>query len=70
MKMRIRNLAPRPGLAWCGHLYFSFSFFPFVFLSFRAAPAAYGGSQARGQIGDVAAGLHHSHGNSGSKLCL
>ena len=28
-----------------------------------AAPAAYGGSQARDQIGAVAAGLHHSHSN-------
>ena len=39
------------------------------FLSFfRAAPSAYGGSQARGQIGAVAAGLHHSHSNAGSEL--
>ena len=30
----------------------------------------YGGSQARGQIGAVAAGLHHSHSNAGSELCL
>ena len=28
---------------------------------------AYGGSQARSQIVAVAAGLHHSHGNVGSK---
>ena len=28
---------------------------------FRAAPKAYGGSQARGPIGSVAAGLRHSH---------
>ena len=28
---------------------------------------AFGGSQARDPIGPVAAGLHHSHGNSGSK---
>ena len=34
-------------------------FFPFFF--FRAALVAYGSSQARGQIGDTAAGLHHSH---------
>ena len=27
----------------------------------------YVGSQARGQIGDVAAGLHHSHSNEGYK---
>ena len=42
-------------------------FFFFVFLPFLwAAPAAYVGSQARGQIGAVAAGLHHSHSNAGS----
>ena len=29
----------------------------FYFLLFRAAPAAYGGSQARAQIGTIAAGL-------------
>ena len=40
----------------------------FFFLYFsRAAPAAYGGSQARGLIGAVAAGLRHSHNNMGSK---
>ena len=33
----------------------------FFFLLFRAVPAAYGASQARGQIGATAAGLHHSH---------
>ena len=36
-------------------------FIYFVFCLFRAAPAAYGGSQAKGPIGAVAAGLHHSH---------
>ena len=40
------------------------------FWLFRAAPAAYGGSQARGQIEVTAASLHHSHSNSGSKLHL
>ena len=40
--------------------------FCFVFL-FRAAPAAYGGSQARGPIGATAAGLRHSHSTSGSE---
>ena len=34
---------------------------------FRAAFAAYGGSQARGQIGAVAASLRHSHSNTGSE---
>ena len=34
----------------------------FLFLMlFRAAPMAYEGSQARGQIGATAACLHHSH---------
>ena len=32
-----------------------------------AAPASYGGSQARGQIGAAAACLLHSHGNTGSE---
>ena len=32
-----------------------------------AAPAAYGGSQARGQIGAVATGLRQSHSNVGSE---
>ena len=32
-----------------------------------AAPAAYGGSQARGRIGAAAASLHQSHSNAGSE---
>ena len=48
-------------------IYFVFFFF-FVFS--RAAPVVYGGSQARGPIGAVAAGLHHSHSNTGSEPCL
>ena len=36
----------------------------------RAAPTTYGSSQARGQIGAVNASLHHSHSNTGSKMCL
>ena len=32
-----------------------------------AAPAAYGGSQARGRIGAVATGLRQSHSNAGSE---
>ena len=46
--------------------FFNFYFLSFVF--FRAAPMAYGGSQARGAIGAVAAGLRHS--NARSELCL
>ena len=41
----------------------------FLFL-FTSTPAAYGSSQARGRIRAAAAGLHHSHGNSGSELHL
>ena len=42
-----------------------------VFLPFLwAAPAAHGGSQARGLIRAVATGLHQSHSNSGSELRL
>ena len=40
------------------------------FFDFRATIAAYGSSQARGQIGTVAASLHHSHSNTGSESCL
>ena len=42
-------------------------FFFFFFFHFRAAPAVYGGSQARGRIGAVDTSLHHSHGNVGSE---
>ena len=38
-----------------------------LFCLFRAAPMAYEGSQARGQVRAVAAGLHHIHNNGGSK---
>ena len=41
----------------------------FYFLG-GATPAAYGGSQAKGQIGAVAAGLHDSHGKTRSELHL
>ena len=52
--------------------------FFFLFLSFffglfafsRATSVAYGDSQARGQIGAVAAGLHRSHSNAGSEPYL
>ena len=35
-----------------------------------AAPMAYGGSQARGRIGAIAASLRQSHSNGGSEPCL
>ena len=45
-------------------------FVSFFFFLFRAAPTAYGGSQARSRIRATAAGLHHSHSNMGSELSL
>ena len=49
---------------------FNFIYFLFVFVFSRAAPAAHGGSQAKGRIGAVAASLHHSRSNAGSELRL
>ena len=51
----------------------SYPLFMYLFIylfCFRAAPAAYGGFQARGTIGAVAASLRHSHIKSGSEPCL
>ena len=48
----------------------SYSYLLIYFLSFclfRAAPKAYGGSQARGRIGAVAAGLRQSHSKARSE---
>ena len=42
-------------------------FFFFFFVFSRAAPVAYGGSQARGLTGAIAASLRHSHSHAGSK---
>ena len=55
------------------HLTISLSFLKFLlsFYFFRAAPAPYGGSQARGPVGAAAVGLHHSHSsNAGSQPSL
>ena len=41
-----------------------------LFACFLGPHMAYGGSQASGQSGTAAAGLHHSHRYSGSKPCL
>ena len=49
--------------------FFIFNFY-FVFCLFRAAPAAYGGSQARSLFGAVAAGLPHSYSNTRFELSL
>jgi len=54
----------------CGNSRYSqpFFFFFFFFCLFRAAPMAYGGSQARGLIGAVATSLRHSHSHMGYDL--
>ena len=49
-------------------IYLLLSFCLLVFS--RAAPVAYGGSQARGPVGAVATSLQHSHGNIRSEPCL
>jgi len=46
------------------------SLFLSLFFFLGATSAAYGSSQARGQIGATAAGLFHSHSNAGSELHL
>ena len=51
----------------CTWLSFSFLFHIYFKNLYRAAPVAYGGSQARGQIGAVAAGLCRSHSNSNAR---
>ena len=50
----------------CNLIFFFFGLFAFS----RAAPAAYGGSQARGRMRAVATGLCHSHSNAGSEARL
>ena len=45
------------------------TFYLFILL-FRATPTEYGGFQAKGRIGAIAAGLYHSHSNTRSELCL
>ena len=70
------RLMPLVELIWLVLLtYFKTSLHLFIYLFiylfiFRALPTAYGTSQARDQIGAVAAGLHHSHSNSSSEPCL
>ena len=45
-------------------------FFFHFFVLFTTTLAAYGSSRARGGIGAVAAGLHHSHCDTGSESHL
>ena len=56
----------RPILQVIGAFFFVFCLFAISW----AIPSACGGSQARGPIGAVAAGLRQSHSNMGSEPCL
>ena len=53
-------------LAFCVVFCFLVLVLVFAFF-FRAVPAAYGSSLARGRIRAIAAGVHHSHSNAGSE---
>ena len=66
------GLGPLPGGSF-QELLLKFCFLGFFVLFcfvFRAAPEAYGSSQARGQITAAAASLHHGHSNVRSELRL
>ena len=52
------------------YLFIYLFFCPFCLFVFRAAPAAYGDSQAMGLIGAEAAGQRQSHSNARSELHL
>ena len=55
------------GIFWLSLPTLVWSRYSFIF---RVAPVAYVTSQARGRIGAVAAGLHHSHSKAGSEQHL
>ena len=65
-KLTTTKQAEDVGFFWFVFCFCVFSFF--CFLLFRATPAAYGGSQAKGPIGAIAASLLHSHIGSESHL--
>ena len=58
---------PPPSALDSWPVFFVCLFVCFLVLFFRAAPLANGGSQARGPVGAIAAGLPHSHSNAGSE---
>ena len=68
LKQIFKSIKPRQ--FFCLFVCFCFFFFLSFFCLFRAASAAYGSCQAKGQIGAAAASLGHSHSNAGSELRL
>ena len=64
----IYNVVPISAIQQSDSTIYIYTFlFIFMYLFFRDAPMVYEGSQARGPIRAVAASLHHSHSNAGSK---
>ena len=69
----ILSLLSHPGILSVLFMTSSLSRYEFLFLLlffYRLAPAAYGSSWARGQIGAAAASQPHNHSNAGSELHL
>ena len=69
------SLATRPPRSSCHYFLHALYIYAAVWISFffcllsffRATPAAYGGSQARGRTAAATASRYHSHSNAGSK---
>ena len=68
---QVLNPLSHNGNSTCGGFLGFFLFFCFCLFAFsRTNLMAYGGTQGRGRIGAVAAGLHQSHSNARWELCL
>ena len=63
----LASLGPDMAVLFCFVLFCFVLFFFGLFAFSRAAPAAYGASQARGPIGAAAAGYYYSHSNTRSE---
>ena len=73
MSSKLTGISPLTHMSIRALLFFYFLFYLFIYLFFvfsRAAPKAYGGSQARGLIGATATGLCQSHSQARSELRL
>ena len=66
-----RAVLPCGNTRWATRSHVILFVYLFIYLGlFRAAPVAYGSSQAKSQIRVVAAGLNHSHSNVRAEPCL
>ena len=66
---RASREAPKFNMVYAGNTSWVYKYF-ILFCLFSAASAAYGSSQAGGQIGATATRLYHSHSNTRSEPCL